>query len=205
MPKIKAPTIAEHVARQERAILDAAGELFASRGLAGTDLSDIAEAVGLARSSLYRYFPDKDHILLAWFGREIPPMVDAGATVLAAAATPSEGVAAWLSHQIDAVAGSTGSLLPRLLGEIAGTALDVRPRIEGTVSTLVYQLEPHVSAALGNSAGSTRSPQLVVELLRGTFVTGAMAIGGGADPAAVKDELGRIAAGLLPPVPATRV
>ncbi|MEZ5136913.1 MAG: helix-turn-helix domain-containing protein [Acidimicrobiales bacterium] len=69
-PRITAPTIAEHAACQETAILDAAADLFAERGVVGTEMADIAEAVGIARSSLYRYFPDKDHILLAWFERD---------------------------------------------------------------------------------------------------------------------------------------
>ena len=35
-------------------------------------MGEIAAEVGLARNSLYRYFPDKAHILLEWFRDELP-------------------------------------------------------------------------------------------------------------------------------------
>lgn len=198
MPKIKAPTIAIHVARQEAAILDAAGELFAEQGMAGTDLSDIASAVGLARSSLYRYFPDKDHILLAWFDRELPPLIDVGASALATAPTPSEGIRAWMSEMIDVAAGSGDALLPRLLGEIAGTTPEVRPKIDDCVANLLQQLDAPVSEALGSTETNGRSTVLVGELLRCAFVAGAKSIPQGVDAEAVKTELDRLTAALVP-------
>ncbi len=44
-------------------VLDKAAVLFASRGFAATSLKDIADAVGLRRSSIYYYFPNKDAVL----------------------------------------------------------------------------------------------------------------------------------------------
>ena len=101
MPRITAPTVAEHVRLQERAILDAAGQLFAERGVSGTDLGDIAAEVGLARSSLYRYFPDKDHILLAWFERELQPVIDQSASLLEGDDPPVERIVRWMRFQMD--------------------------------------------------------------------------------------------------------
>ena len=72
MPRISADTIAEHVARQEAAVLDAAVRLFVERGYREVGLADIAAEVGLARSSLYRYVPDKAHLLVQWYRREVP-------------------------------------------------------------------------------------------------------------------------------------
>ena len=48
------------------AILDATGELVLSRGLLAVTMSDIAEATGIGRATLYKYFPDVEAILNAW-------------------------------------------------------------------------------------------------------------------------------------------
>ncbi|PBI88879.1 HTH-type transcriptional repressor KstR2 [Rhodococcus erythropolis] len=43
-------------------ILEHAAELFATKGIAGTKVRDIADAVGILSGSLYHYFPSKDAI-----------------------------------------------------------------------------------------------------------------------------------------------
>ena len=43
-------------------IVEQAAELFANKGIAGTKVRDIAEAVGVLSGSLYHYFPSKDAI-----------------------------------------------------------------------------------------------------------------------------------------------
>jgi AcrR family transcriptional regulator len=48
----------------EGQILDAATELFAARGYAGTSLQDVANATGLTRPALYHYFSSKEDLLL---------------------------------------------------------------------------------------------------------------------------------------------
>jgi len=44
-------------------VLDKAAVLFATQGFAATSLKDVADAVGLRRSSIYYYYPDKDALL----------------------------------------------------------------------------------------------------------------------------------------------
>lgn len=46
-------------------ILSAAQELFAERGLFDTQMKDIATSVGISRTSLYRYFLDKEDLAMA--------------------------------------------------------------------------------------------------------------------------------------------
>ena len=46
-------------------LLDKAAQLFVQRGYANTRIQDIAEEMGLSRSSLYHYFQSKDEVLLA--------------------------------------------------------------------------------------------------------------------------------------------
>ncbi len=52
----------------EQAILEAAGDLFDRKGFNQTSLQDIADAIGMARPSLYHYFDNRDQILAAGVG-----------------------------------------------------------------------------------------------------------------------------------------
>lgn len=45
---------------QEKRAINAAIACFSEKGLAGTNMEDVAAKAGMARSSLYRYFKDKD-------------------------------------------------------------------------------------------------------------------------------------------------
>lgn len=46
-------------------VLEKAAILFSERGIASTNLQDIAEAVGLSRPALYYYFKNKDEVISA--------------------------------------------------------------------------------------------------------------------------------------------
>lgn len=51
-------------------ILQAAASCFRERGVEGTSMGDIASAAGLQRPNLYRYFPNKEAVVLAALMRE---------------------------------------------------------------------------------------------------------------------------------------
>jgi AcrR family transcriptional regulator len=50
---------------QRQVILDAASLLFIEKGFGGTNINDIADAVGVSRTALYYYFPSKESMLEA--------------------------------------------------------------------------------------------------------------------------------------------
>lgn len=101
MPRITGPSIAEHVAAQEAAVVDAARRLFAERGVAAVSLGDIAAAVGLGRTSLYRYFPTKAHILQRWFDLEMDPLLERSREVASAPGEAGDRLRSWLGVQLD--------------------------------------------------------------------------------------------------------
>ena len=72
MPKIKAAASRNTSPSRSRPSSPRAIRLFLERGYENVTLGDIAVGIGLARNSLYRYFPDKAHILLRWFQSELP-------------------------------------------------------------------------------------------------------------------------------------
>src|SRR5215207_536492 len=71
VPKLWTETVETHRREVREAILDATGELVLSRGLLAVSMSDIAEATGIGRATLYKYFPDVEAILNAWHQRQV--------------------------------------------------------------------------------------------------------------------------------------
>lgn len=63
MPKIDAPTVAEHRANTERALLGAARQLLLAAGRPAVTPAAVGAAAGLARSSVYTYFRTGEEIL----------------------------------------------------------------------------------------------------------------------------------------------
>jgi AcrR family transcriptional regulator len=71
VPKLWTETVETHRQEVREAILDATGNLVQSRGLLAVTMSDIAEATGIGRATLYKYFPDVETILSAWHQRHV--------------------------------------------------------------------------------------------------------------------------------------
>ena len=65
MPKITAPTVAEHRLAQRRSLLTAAAAIIGEGGVAAVSPRSVGERAGLARSTFYEYFPSKDDLLAA--------------------------------------------------------------------------------------------------------------------------------------------
>ena len=121
MPKINAASIEEHVSRQKELLLDEASKLFRRKGFRATDMADIANAMGLARNSLYRYFPNKDHILVACVKRDMLPVLRDFEALDQKFPDPLARILAWLDLSIDfATAPSHASM--QLITEVQESA-----------------------------------------------------------------------------------
>lgn len=57
-------------------ILDAASVLFIDRGVGAVGMGDIAQAVGCSRATLYRYYPDRHALHVAYANREARLLVE---------------------------------------------------------------------------------------------------------------------------------
>ena len=71
MPKLWNETIETHRDDVRGAILDATAGLVGEHGVAGVTMSRIAQAAGIGRATLYKYFPDVETILVSWHERQI--------------------------------------------------------------------------------------------------------------------------------------
>lgn len=147
MPRINASSVAEHVAHQENAVFSAAIRLFCERGYAAVTLGEIAAEVGLARNSLYRYFPDKAHILVRWFRRELPLQVARSRALLAGSEPAIERIRRWSIDQLDyarqpehALIAALGDVAPELDEETRAELADSHRQLIEPLSEVLAEL-----------------------------------------------------------------
>lgn len=93
---------AERHAREK--ILDVAERLFARRGFAGVGLSEIADGVGLGKSTLFHHFRSKAELHAAVVERILAKIELALTRSLAAGGSPSERLDRWLDTIVDSLA-----------------------------------------------------------------------------------------------------
>ncbi|MBG0566634.1 TetR/AcrR family transcriptional regulator [Actinoplanes aureus] len=72
MPRISAPTVAEHRSRQLAALLDAARDLITEQGPTALTLTALARRTGLSRPGLYEYFRSREELVTAIVEDELP-------------------------------------------------------------------------------------------------------------------------------------
>ncbi|HEY8447658.1 MAG TPA: TetR/AcrR family transcriptional regulator [Thermomicrobiales bacterium] len=77
MPRIRDSTIQAHRRQVENAILDAWGSLIEDHSYAEITMAMVAERAGIARNTIYGYYPDKGHLMLAHLEREVSRFLDA--------------------------------------------------------------------------------------------------------------------------------
>ena len=71
MPRLWVDTIEAHKRSVRDAITDTAAALVDEYGLRAVTMAQIAEASGIGRATLYKYFPDVEAMLLAWHERQV--------------------------------------------------------------------------------------------------------------------------------------
>jgi AcrR family transcriptional regulator len=88
--KVSKPSATGKKELLRKTLLDAAAELFAERGFAGTNLQDIADALGTSRPLIYYYFPNKEEIL-ASLVQEVTVFSQQQTTLIAASTDANPG------------------------------------------------------------------------------------------------------------------
>jgi AcrR family transcriptional regulator len=71
MPKLWNETIAAHRHQVRDAILNTTAALVAKHGVRSVTMSQIAEATGIGRATLYKYYSGIEAILVAWHERQV--------------------------------------------------------------------------------------------------------------------------------------
>jgi len=129
MPKIAATSIDEHVQMQLQRIIAAAKLLFSEQGFHGTDIGDIAREVGLARNSLYRYFANKDELLLACVKEDMEPHMQRLAELSESYPDPVERMIALVTMQFELATGPEHATM-ELMSEVRDGSRQLRNDVE---------------------------------------------------------------------------
>lgn len=101
MPKINAPTVAEHRARQRRAILDAARIVLVESGAGAVTPAAVGDRAGLARSSVYQYFSSTADLVATIVQEAFPATNEALAAAVASTSTPARRIDAYVTRTLE--------------------------------------------------------------------------------------------------------
>jgi len=99
MTKATSAASSEQTSRDK--ILDAAERLFAKRGYAGVGLSEVAEVVGLGKSSLFHHFQTKAQLYAAVTARILRRIEERLMRSLARGGDPVARLERWLDELVD--------------------------------------------------------------------------------------------------------
>lgn len=94
-PTTPAPRRRADVERNERALLDAAGRVFATSGV-DAPVREVAAAAGVGMGTLYRHFRTRADLVAAVYRRQVDACADAGAELLASASSPFAALQEWI-------------------------------------------------------------------------------------------------------------
>jgi AcrR family transcriptional regulator len=98
MPRTK--EVFQHIRDSSKQnILDKAAEVFASKGLANTKVSDLVKAAGISQGLLYWYFSDKDDVFIALLEQAVNGVIDYAQTAVKYIGTPREKLY-WLTEKV---------------------------------------------------------------------------------------------------------
>ncbi|QCX28533.1 TetR/AcrR family transcriptional regulator [Nocardioides jishulii] len=154
MPRINAASLAEHRAKQRRALLDAARDLLAD-GSAAPSLAEVGRRAGLARTSLYQYFSSREELLDAVIADVLPGWRERIHVAMSAAATPGAKVAAYIEANLALVDEGEHAV-------VRGLATHARDRMATAGGELHEEIGRPLLEALGGAEALAELVQSVV-------------------------------------------
>ncbi len=184
MPKITAPTVAEHRAAQRAALLAAGEAVIDEAGLAGFTPRSVCERAGMSRSSFYDYFPSKDDLLVAI---AIAAIESWDAEMEEALAAVEPGLAE-LRAYVEATMVMTADGKHTLASVLREA--DLSPSRMDDLMALHDALLKPIARVLDH-LGVDASPQSVM-LVQGVLGAGVQLVSQGRDPQAVADDVNRL-------------
>lgn len=152
---------------QRDQLLDAATELFARHGVAGTPIRAIAEHAGVTPALVHYYFRDRDQLLDAIVDERLQRLVDA---IFAPAAAPEDPVAmlVGIAGRMIRVAASTPWFPGLWIHEVAGADGLLRERV---LNRFALQRAGALSAPLATAiAGGKLNPGLEPALVMPSLI-----------------------------------
>jgi AcrR family transcriptional regulator len=192
MPRITAPTVAEHRARRYSALLDAAREIVLTDGPQAVTPAAVGARTGLARSSVYKYFPTATDILVRLLEEVFEQWITRLGEVMAEQPTPADRVTAYIRAFLEFASGDEH----RVADAIGFTSLP--PEAAARIHARHDELTEPLRRALDDLGDP--SPEVTMELMVGTLNAATRLIHRGHP----KDEIITAALSFMRPGPAAR-
>ena len=86
--------------RNEKALLDAAAEVFVTSGVEAP-IRDIAARAGVGTATIYRHFPTRADLIIAVYRHQVEGLAEAGPALLATGGTPYAALRGWVDMFVD--------------------------------------------------------------------------------------------------------
>ncbi|WP_336248957.1 TetR/AcrR family transcriptional regulator [Stomatohabitans albus] len=146
MPKIEAETVKAHRAQMEDKLIDAAQTLLIDQDDRAFTAQAVAQHVGIARNSLYRYVDSIDDLRARVIARWLPTWIDAVDAAVATATNPRDKLLAYIDINLEyAHASSHGKLITiaqSLSPEYRATITSAHEQLAGMVTDWCARLDP---------------------------------------------------------------
>lgn len=140
VPKIEAPTLAEHREQRRDALLEAAASVLRESGT--VTMATVAERTGLSRSAVYEYYRSASDLIADVVVDELTMWIDHLAAAVHDIADPRERLEAWIRASLAYVADGRHALV-----RAAGDAT-LPPVRRAQVQSLHRELAAPIHAAL---------------------------------------------------------
>jgi len=190
MPRISAPTLAEHQAKRRSDVVSAAVSLLVISGPGSVTPAAVAASAGLARSSVYQYFPSSGALLAAAVEDAFRRTLEGLDTALAGATTPAEKISAYVDTALDgAIDGH------RPMASLAGA--DLPPECQQRVVELHHELLAPLVAALADLGHADAEAQAA--LVNAVLVAAAGQVVRGESARSVHDRVRRFVLAAVSP------
>jgi AcrR family transcriptional regulator len=155
----------------EERILDATLRLLGRRGVRRLAMSEISEAAGISRGTLYRYFPSKEHVLIGVAAYDEQRFTDGMAKALAPVPDALARVEAFVAFSFDYIREHPARAVFEIEPEfVLGFLLQRLPQLRGA---LIEQLGDALDSVPAVASGELTRDQLadiVVRLFASSFI-----------------------------------
>lgn len=192
MPKIDAPTVAEHRANVQRKLVDAAEAILRAGEPEELTAAAVTAAAGIARNSIYRYVDSVDDLRGLVLERHLPAWLDAVAGELAGIDDPADRIVVWVEANLRQAARSGHGWLMGLGRSTAPSAATAQ-----VMAQAHSVMRDAISRAWTDLVPDPDSARVAAALTRGLLEAGFRQLDDGVAEEVVVEVAGRAARGLV--------
>jgi AcrR family transcriptional regulator len=116
MPRIEAPTVAEHRERRRDALVTVAAEVMREQGATGVTMASVAQRAGISRSAVYEYYSSAADLIADVIVDELAEWADHLQQSTQACSDPHERIEAWVRAGLEYITDGRHGLV-RAAGE----------------------------------------------------------------------------------------